>query len=367
MSVTFSIPGPLRPFTDGRSQVVVQGSFTTLRDALTALCAVHRGVRDRVFTEQGEIRQHVNLFVGNECVRYGKGLATPISDGAEIFIVPAVSGGSSREASKFAPGGPLLEAIHLRKSFFVAAGPFGHSGRHAVAVDAASFSVARGETLGVVGESGCGKTTLARILLRLIEPDSGEVWFRGEDWLGARGANLRALRRRIQMVFQDPMASLNPRMRVGSVVSEPLAIHEPRLSGAQRRERAAEILEAVGLGADAIGRFPHEFSGGQRQRIGIARALILRPELVIADEPVSALDVSIGAQILELLARLQREFSLTLILISHSLPVVAQLANRIAVMQAGRMVEIGATEQVLSSPQQPYTQSLIAAVPQIPS
>ena len=265
-----------------------------------------------------------------------------------------------------ASNGHLLEATDLRKTFPVQTGAFAHSNRRAVAVDDVSLSVARGETLGIVGESGSGKTTLARILVRLTEPDSGTIRFLGEDWLGARGASLRSLRRRIQMVFQDPVASLNPRMRVGAIVSEPLAIHETQLSREERRKRAAAILDAVGLGADSLDRFPHEFSGGQRQRIGIARALILRPELVLADEPVSALDVSIGAQILELLARLQREFSLTLILISHSLPVVAQLANRIAVMQAGKVVEIGSAAQILSAPQHPYTQSLIAAVPPLP-
>jgi oligopeptide transport system ATP-binding protein len=260
----------------------------------------------------------------------------------------------------------LLEVRLLRKLYPVATGAFTQSSKRTVAVDGVSFSLTRGETLGIVGESGCGKTTLARMLLRLVEPDSGEIFFRGDDWLGAHGTVLRALRRKMQMVFQDPVASLNPRMRVGEIVGEPLAIHETDLPYKERRERAVEILEAVGMGADALDRYPHEFSGGQRQRIGIARALILRPELVIADEPVSALDVSVGAQILELLARLQREFSLTLILISHSLPVVAQLATRVAVMKAGRFVEIGAAEKVLTAPQDPYTQSLLAAVPQIP-
>jgi oligopeptide transport system ATP-binding protein len=261
----------------------------------------------------------------------------------------------------------LLEARELRKFYPVATGAFTRSASKAAAVDGVSFSLTLGETLGIVGESGCGKTTLARMLLRLIEPDSGEIRFRGEDWLGARGAGLRGLRRKMQMVFQDPVASLNPRMRVGEIIAEPLAIHEPGLSRTHRRARAAEILTAVGMGADSLERYPHEFSGGQRQRIGIARALILRPELVIADEPVSALDVSVGAQILELLARLQREFSLTLILISHSLPVVAQLATRVAVMKAGRFVEIGAAEHILTAPKHPYTQALVAAVPEIPA
>ena len=266
---------------------------------------------------------------------------------------------------------PLLEVRELRKSFAVSTGaverPDNGAGGRAMAVDGVTISVARGETLGIVGESGCGKTTLARMLLRLVEPDSGEMRFRGEDWLGARGSKLRAMRRHIQMVFQDPVASLNARMRVGTIVGEPLAIHEPQLARTERDARVAQILEAVGLSADSMARYPHEFSGGQRQRIGIARALILRPELVVADEPVSALDVSVGAQILELLDRLRREFSLTLILISHSLPVVAQLATRVAVMQGGKFVEIGAAEQVLRAPKHPFTQALVAAVPEIPA
>jgi oligopeptide transport system ATP-binding protein len=265
----------------------------------------------------------------------------------------------------------LLEVRGLRKIYTLhthgsAANGDGDGSQRTVGVEDVTFALPAGETLGIVGESGCGKTTLARMLVRLIEPDAGEMRFRGEDWRSARGAELRNLRRRIQMVFQDPIASLNPRMRVGAIVGEPLAIHEPALSSTERAKRVAEILEAVGLPGETMARYPHEFSGGQRQRIGIARALVLRPELVIADEPVSALDVSVGAQILELLAQLRREFSLTLVLISHSLPVVAQLATQVAVMRAGRFLETGAAEKVLRAPENDYTRALIAAVPEIP-
>ena len=266
-----------------------------------------------------------------------------------------------------ANGEPLLEASHLRKAFASSGAAWENSHRSTQAVDDVSLTITRGETFGIVGESGCGKTTLARMLLRLIEPDSGEIRFAGEDWLAASGSRMRKIRRRMQIVFQDPMASLDPRMRVDAIVGEPLEIHEPQLSREERRLKIIEALETVGLGADILRRYAHEFSGGQRQRIGIARALILRPDLVVADEPVSALDVSIGAQILELLERLQREFSLTLLLISHNLPVVAQLASRVAVMQAGRFVETAAAARVLGSPEHPYTKTLLAAVPRLPA
>jgi oligopeptide transport system ATP-binding protein len=260
----------------------------------------------------------------------------------------------------------LLEARNLRKSFPTVAGVLATPGRRISAVDGVSLELRPGETLAVVGESGCGKTTLARLLLRLMEPDAGTIRFCGRDLLAARGAELRALRREMQIVFQDPFLSLNPRMRVEAIVGEPLEIHEAHLPRAARRERVRQLLEKVGLGTEAMSRYPHEFSGGQRQRIGIARALVLDPKLVVADEPVSALDVSVGAQILALLESLQREFALTYLLISHSLPVVAQLATRVAVMQAGRFVEIGPAAQVLYQPAHAYTQELLAAVPEIP-
>lgn len=262
----------------------------------------------------------------------------------------------------------LLEVRELRKSYPRAAGAFSKNGAgpRLTAVDGVSFSVLPGETFAIVGESGCGKTTLARMLLRLIEPDSGKIQFDGVDILALADAALRSRRRQMQMIFQDPFASLNPRMRVGEIVGEPLAIHEPNLSSVARREHAVAMLKRVGLDEDSTKRYPHEFSGGQRQRIGIARALILRPKLVVADEPVSALDVSVGAQVLLLLEELQREFGLTYIFISHSLPVVAQVASRVAVMRAGQFVECGAVEQILHRPTNDYTRELLAAVPELP-
>jgi ABC-type oligopeptide transport system ATPase subunit len=262
----------------------------------------------------------------------------------------------------------ILEAVNLRKTYVRGGGVFsqGTEGTLFTAVDGVNFSVSRGETFAVVGESGCGKTTLARMLLRLIEPDGGEVRFEGRDLLTLRGEELRSQRRQMQMVFQDPFASLNPRMRVGEIVAEPLAIHEPGLSVTERLRRTVAILGRVGLNEDAMPRYPHEFSGGQRQRIGIARALILQPKLIVADEPVSALDVSVGAQILLLLQELQREFALTYVFISHSLPVVAQVATRIAVMRAGQFLEVGDAEQVLHYPKDEYTRELLSAVPELP-
>jgi peptide/nickel transport system ATP-binding protein len=262
---------------------------------------------------------------------------------------------------------PILEARTLRKSYRRRGSVFSANdkGPRFSAVDGVSFQIVQGETFAVVGESGCGRTTLARILLRLIEPDSAEVIFAGENLLTLSSTALRAARRQMQMVFQDPFASLNLRMHVEEIVAEPLTIYEPRLSKTERVERTETMLERVGLGKDSVQRYPHEFSGGQRQRIGIARALILRPKLVVADEPVSALDLSGGAQVLLLLRELRREFRLTYIFISHSLPVVAQLATRIAVMRAGQFVELGAAEQILKQPGHAYTRELLAAVPEL--
>ena len=232
------------------------------------------------------------------------------------------------------------------------------------AVDDVSFDIEAGETLGLVGESGSGKSTLGRCILRLIEPTSGSVVYDGRDLLAMHGAELRSSRRDLQIIFQDPFGSLDPRFRVFDVVTEPLAIHE-RLTKDEQRRRAEELMRAVGLDQSALNRYPHEFSGGQRQRIGIARALALKPKFIVADEPVSALDVSVGAQIVNLLQRLQREFGLTYLFISHSMPVVRYLATRIAVMQRGKLVELGGTEQITSTPSHPYTRSLLAATTEI--
>src|SRR5580704_13942193 len=298
----------------------------------------------------------------------GSSRRRPKPHGALCSGVGAQMPGQQTASTTMPNGEILLEARDLRKSYRRGGGAFSSAteGPRFTAVDGVSLEVQGGETFAVVGESGCGKTTLARMLVRLIEPDSGKLSFGGKDLLALRGAELRAERRQMQMVFQDPFASLDPRMRVGEIVGEPLAIHHAELRKTEKQERTAAILERVGLGADALKRYPHEFSGGQRQRIGIARALILRPKLVVADEPVSALDVSVGAQVLLLLKELQTEFGLTYLFISHSLPVVAQVATRIAVMRAGRFVEVGLADQVLQEPKDAYTRELLGAVPALP-
>jgi oligopeptide transport system ATP-binding protein len=259
----------------------------------------------------------------------------------------------------------LVEIRNLTKVFPLGESIFGGGARGEVrAVDDVSLDIRSGETLGLVGESGSGKSTLGRLVLRLIEPTSGSVVFEGRDLLAASHTELRRLRRNMQIIFQDPFGSLDPRMRVDDVISEPLIIHD-RMSPSARRARVAELLHAVGLDQSAIRRFPHEFSGGQRQRIGIARALALRPKFIVADEPVSALDVSVGAQIVNLMAQLQREFGLTYLFISHSMPVVRYLATRIAVMYRGKIVEVGSTDQITERPQHAYTRSLLEATPEV--
>jgi peptide/nickel transport system ATP-binding protein len=273
----------------------------------------------------------------------------------------------------------LVEVRNLAKVFDHTESPFG-AGRSGQtrAVDDVSLDIREGETLGLVGESGSGKSTLGRLLLRLIEPTSGVVIFNGVNLLQAGGSELRRLRSEMQIIFQDPFGSLDPRYCVEDVIAEPLSIHArhagPLVVGekaAQQlredglRQRVSQLLRAVGMDESAMGRYPHEFSGGQRQRIGIARALALRPKFIVADEPVSALDVSVGAQIVNLLQRLQREFGLTYLFISHSMPMVRYLSNRIAVMYRGKLVEIGDAEQVTSYPQHEYTRKLLAAAPEI--
>jgi peptide/nickel transport system ATP-binding protein len=255
----------------------------------------------------------------------------------------------------------LVEVSHLVKHFVRNAG-FLRKGTRVDAVDDVSFAIEDGETLGLVGESGSGKTTTGRCLLRLIEPTAGEVRFRGEDVLALSPARLRAARRQMQIVFQDPYSSLNPRMRARSIVEEPLIIH--RLgSRAERRERVAELFRLVGLDPVHLDRYPHEFSGGQRQRIGLARALALNPSFVILDEPVSALDVSVQAQVVNLLMDLQARLGLTYLFIAHDLRLVEHICDRVAVMYLGKIVEMGATASLFAAPQHPYTRALLSARP----
>jgi ABC-type oligopeptide transport system ATPase subunit len=270
---------------------------------------------------------------------------------------------------------PLLEIRNLTKIFVPTDSPFGgnaaaKSRGEVRAVDDVSIDIEPGETLGLVGESGSGKSTLGRLILRLIEPTSGGIRYQGRDLLAASRKEMRGLRRDMQIIFQDPFASLDPRFRVEDVVGEPLIIH--KRAGSVRpggdldlRSQVTELLRAVGLDESALKRYPHEFSGGQRQRIGIARALALRPKFIVCDEPVSALDVSVGAQIVNLLQQLQKDFGLTYLFISHSMPVVRYLSTRIAVMYRGKIVEIGETEKITENPTHPYTRSLLAATPEL--
>jgi oligopeptide/dipeptide ABC transporter ATP-binding protein len=257
---------------------------------------------------------------------------------------------------------PLLEVSELVKHYPIRRGLFGRESGQVRAVDGVSFDVRRGEVLGLVGESGCGKTTTGRCILRLIEPTSGTVRFDGRDITRLSRRELRPLRRQMQVIFQDPYSSLNPRLTVGSMLGEALAIHG-LARGAKARTRVAELLELVGLSPDHARRYPHEFSGGQRQRIGVARALAVEPRLIVADEPVSALDVSIQAQIVNLLQELQRKMGLTYLFVAHDLSVVEHISDRVAVMYLGRIVELAGAEALYRTPRHPYTLSLLSAIP----
>jgi oligopeptide/dipeptide ABC transporter ATP-binding protein len=259
-------------------------------------------------------------------------------------------------------GAPLVEVDGLVKYFPIKKGLLNREVARVHAVDDVTFGVREGETLGLVGESGCGKSTLGRTIVRLLDPTAGDIRFRGKSIAKARRRDLRPLRREMQMVFQDPYASLNPRKRVGSIIAAPLEIHDVG-DGKERRRRVQELLETVGLSPEHYNRYPHEFSGGQRQRIGVARALALRPRLIVADEPVSALDVSIQSQMLNLLDDLQQEFQLTYLFIAHDLGVVRHVSDRIAVMYLGKLVELSPAEELYTRPIMPYTEALLSAVP----
>ncbi len=260
---------------------------------------------------------------------------------------------------------PLLEVKHLKTYFPVYGGVFRRKTGDIRAVDDVSFTVEPGQTVGLVGESGSGKTTVGRTLLNLTPATSGEVLYGGENILGMRESRFRPFRRELQMIFQDPFGSLNPRLTVGEIVGEALQIHFPKLSRTERQDRVAELLRLVGLAPEMIRRYPHEFSGGQRQRIGIARALAVEPRFIVCDEPVSALDVSVQAQIVNLLQDLQEQFGIAYLFIAHDLAVVEHISDHVLVMHRGRVVESASAEEIYNNPQHDYTKALLSAVPQL--